>query len=144
MDCDHLEKGAVHRNLSASISNSGSRRNKQLLPLENAAVFVNGGGKLTLDVGEEVRFYLVEEEARAFYIAPNKKEGKELGWTPMKFNAVDWRSINDCLVTKFNMYGLWLCKQVSGVCAMMKNIIIELIILDRIFLIYVSFFILYF
>ena len=78
MDCDHLAKGAVHRSLSVPISDSGPRRNKQLLPLERAAVFVNGGGELTSDVGEEVRFYLGEEEARAFYTAPSTKEGRGL------------------------------------------------------------------
>ena len=54
VDCDHLAKGAVHRCLAATISVSKSRRNKQLLPLEKAAVFANGGEKLTSDVGEEV------------------------------------------------------------------------------------------
>lgn len=121
VDCDHLAKGAVHRRLSASIGNISSPH-KQLLPLEKAAIFVNGGEKLTSDVGEEIRFYLGKEEARAFYTAPNTKEGKGLGWSAMRFNAVDWRAINDCLATKSDMFGLWLSKQVAGVCATRKNV----------------------
>jgi hypothetical protein len=80
------------------------------------------GEKLILDVGEEVRFYLGKEEARAFYTAPATKEGKGLGWTSSKFNAVDWRGIDNCLATKSEMYGLWLYKQVAGGCATRKNI----------------------
>ena len=72
VDCDHLEKGAP-------ISDSGPWRNKQLLLLEKAAVFVNGGEKLTSDVEEEVLFYLGKEETGAFYTAPNTTEGKGLG-----------------------------------------------------------------
>ena len=40
----------------------------------------------------------------------------------MKFNTADWRGIDDCLATKSDMYGLWLCKQVFGVCATRKNV----------------------
>ena len=79
--CDHLVKGAVHRSLSAPISDSGPQHTTQLLPLEKAHVFVNGGEKLISDVGEEVRFYLGKEEARAFYTAPNTTEGKGLGFS---------------------------------------------------------------
>ena len=74
------------------------------------AFFVNGGEKLTSDVGEEVRFYLGQEEAPAFSTAPSTKEGRGLGWTRTKFNAVDWRALDRCLTTKSNMYGLLLSK----------------------------------
>ena len=88
---------------------------------KKAAVFVNGGENLTSDVGGEVRFYLREEEVRAFYTPPNTKEGKGLGWSSVRFNAVDLRGIDDCLAPKSDIYGLWLCKQVSWVCATRKN-----------------------
>ena len=40
----------------------------------------------------------------------------------MKLNTVDWRGIVDCIITKSDMNGLCLCKQVSGVCATRKNV----------------------
>ena len=66
--CDYLAKSAVSR----SMMNSLPARGQQLLPMETAAVFVDGV-KLTTDVAKEVRFCLGEQEARAFYTAPKKK-----------------------------------------------------------------------
>ena len=50
------------------------------------------------------------------------KGGKGLSWSSIRFNAVDWRGIDNCLATKSDVYGLWLCKQVFGVCTTRKNI----------------------
>ncbi len=117
VDCDRQAKAAVHR----SFLGAPTSRGEQLLPLEKAAVFV-GGNKLTTDVAAEVRFCLGEGEARAFYTAPNTPEGQGRGWTPARFNAVDWEGISTCLDTKSEMYGLWLSKQVSGICATRSNV----------------------
>lgn len=117
VDCDRQAKAAVHR----SFFGAPTSRGEQLLPLEKAAVFV-GGNKLTTDVASEVRFCLGEGEARAFYTAPNTPEGQGRGWTPARFNAVDWEGISTCLETKSEMYGLWLSKQVAGICATRSNV----------------------
>ena len=40
----------------------------------------------------------------------------------MKFKAIDCRGLDKCLATKSDMYGLWLCKQVTRVCVTRKNV----------------------
>src|SRR6056300_803772 len=93
--CDSLAKAAVSRSMETPLP----RDIKQLLPLEKAAVFVNGI-KLNNDVSKEVRFCLGESDARKFYTAPVKMKGGGLGWSTKRFEAVDWRALDKCLATK--------------------------------------------
>ena len=72
--CNGLAKAAVTR----SLMDATPRRDKYLLPLEHAAVYV-GDAKLTTDVSAEVRHCLEEAEAQAFYTAPKTKKGRGLG-----------------------------------------------------------------
>jgi hypothetical protein len=81
--------------------------------VEHAAVYVRNT-KSTRDVSTEVRHYLREAEARAFYSAP-KKRGKGLGWTNERFDQVDWRKLGAALDQKPDMNGIWLSKQSSRV-----------------------------
>jgi len=114
--CDGLAKAAI----VASMERPLPRPGKQLLPLERAAVFVNGN-KLTTDVSKEVRFCLGESDARQFYTAPVTAKGGGMGWPLERFNAVDWRSLDRALATKSDMYGIWLTKQSTGTCATRYN-----------------------
>jgi hypothetical protein len=120
--CDGLAKSAVLRSMRGGAL---VERGKQLLPLEKAAVFVNNV-KLTSDVSREVRFNLGYEEARIFYTTPIKLRGNVnvggLGWSKERFEQVDWRAIDQVLASKPDMYGVWLCKQVTGTCATRSNI----------------------
>ena len=110
--CDILAKSAVSRSMVVALPSRGL----QLLPLESAAVFVQDN-KLTTDVSKEVRFALGEREARDFYTRP-KPKGQ--GWTAERFDQVDFASLNRCLDTKPDMFGIWLSKQSSGFCATRK------------------------
>jgi hypothetical protein len=114
--CDGLAKAAVSRSMEDPLP----RNINQLLPLEKAAVFVNGN-KLTTDVSKEARFCLGESDARQFYTAPVKKKGGGLGWSTARFEAVDWRALDKCLASKSDMYGMWLTKQSTGTCATRYN-----------------------
>ena len=116
-DCDLLAKAAGRR---ALVGGAAARPEVQLLPLEKAAVVVDNT-KLTTDVADAVRFAMGEEEARQFYTAPIKKKGGGLGWSNDKFHAVDWRALHEVLQSKPDMFGLWLTKQVTGVCATRVN-----------------------
>ena len=72
--CDGLAKAAV----THSMMDAGPRRDKYLLPLEHAAVYI-GDAKPTTDVSAEVQHCLGEAEAQAFYTAPKTKKGRGLG-----------------------------------------------------------------
>ena len=80
--CDEQAKGAVHRSMGGR---APEPRGAQLLPLEKAAVLVDGY-KLTSDAAGEVRFCLGEQEAKAFYTAPRRRRGGGLGWTVTRFD----------------------------------------------------------
>ena len=118
VDCDLLAKSAVARSMEGG---APAQRGKQLLPLERAAVFVEGN-KITTDVAEDVRFCLGLEEARAFYTAPKRRRGGGLGWTQHRFDQVSWKSLDATLKTKPDNFGLWLSKQSAGVCATRANL----------------------
>ena len=119
--CDSLAKSAVLRSMQGG---TPVDRGQQLLPMEKAAVFVNGK-KLTTDVSKEVRFHLGYEEARIFYTSPVILRGSVniggLGWSQARFAQVDWQIIDQVLASKPDMYGVWLCKQVTGTCATRSN-----------------------
>ena len=44
-----------------------------------------------------------------------------LGWTPEKFDLVDWASLHAALKNKPDMFGIWLAKQSIGVCPVRRN-----------------------
>ena len=113
--CDEYAKAAVRRSLGA---NSASRGMDEMLPREKAAVVI-GGVKLTEDPSKEIRFLLGLSEARAFYTKPKDKHG--LGWTPHRFDLVDFRARDGALCGKPDGFGLWLCKQQSGFCATRRH-----------------------
>ena len=73
---DGLAKAAVRRSLMGATP----RKDRYLLPLEHAAVYV-GNDKSTTDVSAEVRYYLGVAETRVFYTAPKTRRGRGLGWS---------------------------------------------------------------
>jgi hypothetical protein len=115
--CDELAKGAVLRYLSDTTQEG---RRTQLLPLEKVAIVINGE-KLTTDVGREVRYALGYEEARRFYTKARQMNGSTntggLGWSDHRFGQVAWKSIDDALRGKPDMFQIWHAKQCIGVCA---------------------------
>ena len=113
VDCDQLAKAAVSRSMEGPALPD---RGRQLLPLERAAIFIDGC-KCTTDVADNVQFCLGDEDARAFYTAPKKKKGGGLGWSKHRFNQVSWASMDSALASKPDRYSLWLSKQASGWCA---------------------------
>lgn len=92
----------------------------QLLPCEQATLIVDNV-KLTTDVATEVRFSLGTLDARRFLTKPIRiRRGSNmggLGWTPGRFDCIDWRNLHDTLASKPDMYGVWLSKQMVGTCA---------------------------
>ncbi len=115
--CDKLAKGAVLRHLS---NTTQEKRGMQLLPLEKVAIVVNGE-KLTTNVGQEVRYALGHEEANKFYTKAIKMNGSTnkggLGWSEYQFEQVAWKSIDEALRNKPDMFQIWHAKQCIGVCA---------------------------
>ena len=100
--CDNLAKTAVSR----SIRFGPRDRGKQLLPREQAAVFV-GGSKQTTDFADAVRLEISQDEAKQFLI-------NERDWTPSQFDQVDWGRLHNTLQSKPQGYRLWLSKQHSN------------------------------
>ena len=90
------------------------------LPLEHAAIFIREE-KSTSDVSKEVRYCLGKEDARKFYTAPRKEKRGGLGWSVERFDQVTWELLHAMLEPKPDMYGLWLAKQSSDMCAMRYN-----------------------
>jgi hypothetical protein len=115
--CDELAKGAVLRYLS-DVTQEG--RESQLLPLEKAAIVINGE-KSTTNVGRDVRYALGYKEARRFYTKARTKNGLTntggLGWSEHRFDQVAWKPIDDALRNKPDMFQIWHAKQSIGVCA---------------------------
>ena len=96
---------------------------KQVLSKESVAVFI-GKFKQTPDVSKGARYALDLSAAKKFYTTPlgaRDSQGRRhkdggLGWTTTKFDAVDWRSLEATLLSKPQMYKIWLAKQCSGFC----------------------------
>lgn len=117
--CDTLAKKAVADSLHQPPREAG----KQLLPKEKVAAIIDGV-KQTSDVANAARFYLGIQEAEKLYTAPiqpRDSQGRRppssgLGWSKDSFNAVDWRTLSECLCSKPQMYQQWLSKQSSGFC----------------------------
>ena len=117
--CDSLAKSAVQDSLHCL----DPWMRPQTLPGELAAVVLDGV-KQTGDVADGVRFALGLTEARRFYTAPRGRRDSAgrwpkdsgLGWSPVSFDAVDWRMLALTLDSKPKMYQLWLTKQVTGFC----------------------------
>ena len=120
--CDGLAnrsvKGYLERGSPAQIAT-------KLLPLERAAVFIDGE-KATTDVGSQARYVLGTEEARRFYTSPVtlvrgvNKGG--LGWSAEQFDQVAWVDLDRAIRSKPDMYQLWLSKQCIGICATRRNL----------------------
>ena len=117
--CDTLAKKAV----ADSLFQPPREAKTQLLPKEKVAVIIDGV-KQTSDVARAARFHLGRNEAEKIYTAaiqPRDSRGRRppssgLGWSKDSFNAVDWRTLSECLSTKPQMYQQWLSKQSSGFC----------------------------
>ncbi len=104
MICNILANVAVRHYLSYS---SLVTWKLQLLPLENAAVFV-GTEKMTTDVSPEVHFQLGREDALRFYTLPVVLVGRVnkggLGWSWRRFEQVSWSTLELVLCSKPDMY----------------------------------------
>lgn len=115
--CDLLAKQAVQD----AIANLSYRAvEQQLLPREQAAIFVSGH-KQTSDTAKALRLALGLLDARKFFIRPIRMRNDSniggLGWTARRFDAIDWKTLDMVLASKPAMYGVWLAKQTVGVCA---------------------------
>lgn len=99
-------------------------RESWLLPRESAAVIIDGH-KLTSDISDDIRHALGRRLARSFFTAPVRMVGNTntggLGWAPDQFDGIDWQAIRTALRRKPEMYGVWLAKQTTGVCATRRN-----------------------
>jgi len=82
--------------------------------------------KQTTNVARAIRFSLGKAEARKFFIRPIRLRADSniggLGWSPEKFDSINWESLRDVLSKKPDMYGVWLSKQTIGICATRRNI----------------------
>ena len=120
--CDHLAKQAVQD----WISHPSTRHSiDQLLPREQAAVFVVGG-KQTSDTAAAIRFELGKIEARRFFTRPvrikNNTNMGGLGWQGRRFDCIDWNTLDAVLASKPMTYRVWLAKQTIGVCGTRCNV----------------------
>jgi hypothetical protein len=110
--CDSLAKAAVSRGILECPQEVSKAQ--QLLPMETAAVF-HEGQKISGECGSDItRFHIGMVEARAFNIS-------QLGWHAATFNSVDWKSRDQCLAPKLDMFKMWVFKQSSKFCASGRN-----------------------
>ena len=86
--CNILAKRAVHR----AIATGMRREEKQMLPSEDAAVFVNNR-KLTRDLAKTVRYEVGKEQIRNYLI-------NQEGWTGKQFDEVEWNRLHGALGSK--------------------------------------------
>ena len=96
--CDKEANKAVER----SIQHKFSVKEKQLLPGEDATVFV-GGKNLTSDLSRAIRLEAGREKAREFLI-------NECKWTSEQFDEIDWYMLGATLEKKPDGYKMWLSK----------------------------------
>ena len=99
-----LTKRVVHR----AIATGTRREGKQLLPNEEAAVFVNNR-KLTRDLAKTVRYKVGKKQARSYLI-------NQEGWTGKQFGEVDRNRLHWALGNTPEGYKTWLAKQHTGFC----------------------------
>jgi hypothetical protein len=109
--CDTLAKEAVHRGILECPTQADIQR--QLLPLESAAIFYEGS-KISGECGAELRFQISKVEARRVYVT-------QLGWHAQVFDNIDWKARDRALDGKPDMFKQWLFKQSSSFCASGKN-----------------------
>lgn len=109
--CDSLAKEAVSRGILECAAAVPIQR--QLLPLEGAAVF-HEGSKISGECGAEIRYQIGKRQARRFYIS-------QLGWHAQVFDNIDWKARDRALEGTPDMFRQWLFKQSSGWCASGKN-----------------------
>lgn len=119
--CDLLAKQAVQDYITNPTDRSPEA---QLLPREQAAVFV-AGGKQTSDTANALRFSLGLIDAKRFFTRPalirNESNKGGLGWHGRKFDSIDWETLEAVLSSKPSSFGIWLAKQTVGVCATRSN-----------------------
>lgn len=120
--CDTLAKQACMKGITYDAVTATA---PLFLPFEMSAVVVNGA-KLTSDISDPIRYELGRIEAKAFYTQPrllgdNGVNMGGLGWTPEKFDLVDWAGLHAALKNKPDTFGIWLAKQGIGVCATRRN-----------------------
>ena len=102
--CNILAKRAVYRAIATGMGREG----KQLLPSEDAAVFVNNR-MLTRGVAKTVRRKVGKEHARNYLISAE-------GWTGEQFDEMDWNRLHRALGNKPEGYKTWLAKQYTDFC----------------------------
>ena len=102
--CDKEANKTVERSILHNFVTEG----KQLLPGEDAAVFV-GDKKLTSDLSRAVRLETSREKAKEFLI-------NECKWSAEQFDEVDWELLDATLDKKPDGYKIWLSKQHTGFC----------------------------
>ncbi len=72
-----------------------------------------------------MQFCLGKEDAARFYTSPkavtNGCNTGGLGWSTHRFNQVDWGTLDLVLLTKPDIFQVWLSKQSIGICATWKN-----------------------
>ncbi len=85
-----------------------------------------GTEKMMTDVGPEVRFQLGREDALRFYMLLVVLVGRVnkggLGWLRRRFQQVSWSTLELVLLSKPDMYQLWLSKQCIGIHATRRNL----------------------
>ncbi len=120
--CDLLAKQAVQRAYESATPRLAEH---QLLPNEQAALIIENS-KQTTDVASALRFSLGMKKARQFFPRPRRIQGETniggLGWAKDRFDGIEWEALRDVLLTKPDMYGIWLAKQTIGACAMRRAI----------------------
>jgi hypothetical protein len=102
---NYVYNGPSKPAVTRSLMGTTPRRDKYMLPLEHAAVYV-GDAKLTIDVSANVQHCLEEAGARALYTAPKMKKERELGWTKERFDQVNWGKLGTTLNWNPDMYGI--------------------------------------
>lgn len=115
--CDTLAKQAVQAAMTKSSTRDALQ---QLLPCEQAALIV-GGQKQTTDISTDLQFHLGMREAQKFFTRPIRGRGNSnkggLGWSPGRFDCIDWTALHKKVTQKPEMYRVWLSKQTIGICA---------------------------
>jgi hypothetical protein len=103
--CDHTAKQQI---IAAGTDGTTQGR---LFPLEPIGIFVRGE-KMTLETGEQIRFWAHHQLAQKFY-----HEKKMLSYE--QFNEVDWESIHCTLHDLPRLFQVWAAKHVLGVAGTM-------------------------
>ena len=105
--CDHWAKDAIREYIFDTSKCIGSiDRDLQMLPLEEASVFIKGV-KQTTDMAKGLREHIGRFDSKNYY-----KE--EEIFDEETFESIDFKAVQMALSSKPKMYNLWYGKQCSG------------------------------